>query len=315
MSWPRRCAGTLGALVVLGNAASSHVPRADEDLHLRITAAVQEVEFGVAFDLTVERAWSRALEPEPWEDDRLAPLVLEPKSVVLEDTGAGFHEVRHYRARAFRTGELVLPQVWLRARQADGGTRIAASDEVALRVVSALSATDAGEVELPGPPFPAPRRLAPGPLLLGAGVTVLLAWAIVRAVRRRAQRARAPAAPHVQALARIEELRRRATQDGTSDAAYYVEASRILGDYLARHLDVPAFGGEAQTLLEYLTRSAVFEMQEFRSSAFDREAVTACFASIEHVKYAGQRQSAEQRRQDTDLIECLVRAIAQEPRA
>ena len=48
---------------------------------MRVTAERTDVEFGVAFAVTVASAWSTKLVPEEWSDDVLNPLIVELEDV------------------------------------------------------------------------------------------------------------------------------------------------------------------------------------------------------------------------------------------
>jgi hypothetical protein len=74
---------------------------AEEDLALRISIDRDEVDLGRAFPLTVTLVWNKSLEPEPWEEHRLAPLVVRLEETTRRENATHFEETRRYRAYAF----------------------------------------------------------------------------------------------------------------------------------------------------------------------------------------------------------------------
>jgi len=182
---------------------------------LRVTAAVDEVELGRAFPLTVVRA-GRAL-PE-WDDAALAPLHVRLRESSRREQGGLVEETRRYDAYAFTLDDLKEP--------------------VPLRVKRALDPEDPGPAELPEP-LPARSRW----YLWLAGAAVALA-AVAAIARRPSRPARplppaepAPEPPHTAALERLARLRAGAPRTPED----FVETAALLRDYVGARFDTDAF--------------------------------------------------------------------------
>jgi len=227
-------------------AAVCGVTRAQEpaaaELSLHVAAEAAEVGLGRAFELTVTRGWSRALEPEPWSDAALAPLVVRLEAAQRREMGGRVEETLRYRAFAFALEEVVVPAATVRAAPRPGergAAREAAGNELRLRVRGALDPAAPGEVELPSDLLEVPRP-ARRAWLLGAAALAIAAIAGLLARRARARARLAPSAPpapppvspHERALGRLRILRER-TRGGLADAAeVHLAASAIVREWL-----------------------------------------------------------------------------------
>ena len=137
---------------------------------LRVLALPESVDFGVPFEIVVERDWPADASPPRWSPEMLEPLRVETRSRALEELatpgGARVVEKRSLRAWAFAVGELSV-------------------GERALEVRGALDPAAPGAFEEPALPQPAPPV---GVLLTRAVALLLLAAAsvfLVATLRRR----------------------------------------------------------------------------------------------------------------------------------
>jgi hypothetical protein len=229
------------AIAGCGGSGAAPSPPADAELFVRVTAEAPggTVDFGRAFPLEVVRAWREPLEPIPWDERALDPLVVRLVESERSETASHVVETRRYAAYAFERGEVVVAAPEIVARPRGGGReRRAAGAELRLDVRGALPDPAApGEVEPPGD-----LRSEPFPWLLaaaaagGAAAAAALA-AIALARRRRAGPGEAPAprgtTPAERALARLDALRSRAPRSRDEEAAFHLEAAALLRDYLA----------------------------------------------------------------------------------
>jgi hypothetical protein len=186
-----------------------------EGAPLRVTAAVDAIELGRAFPLTVVRTWNKG--EAPGEPD-LAPLAVRLLDSTRREQGGRVQEVRRYTAHAF------------------GDVRLPGLD---LEVQRTLDPAAPGPVELPER---APARF-PWEFALGA-VAALALFLVLRA-RRTAPPpppaaeppAEAPPPAHERALERLAQLRQRIDADAEE---FYGEATALLRDYVGERFDVGA---------------------------------------------------------------------------
>ena len=149
------------ALVFLGGAMWSFgaTPCAAQDVRVRVTVGVDEVPFGSAFPLTVERVYSKGLVPDTWDTEAFAPLAARTVASTRVVDGDHVRERVSLEAFAFARELLTIPAIAFRAMSADGSEELAAASEpVTVRVVSILAADDDGAAELPGDLKQAPFR-------------------------------------------------------------------------------------------------------------------------------------------------------------
>src|SRR5690606_18648508 len=175
-------------------------------LALRVEAERTKLGFGERFELRVVREWDEGLTVEPWPDDALAPLELDPGKVERREQDGRIVETRRYAARLLTVGEVVVPAPFVRARPQGGGEHVLAfADELVFDVASSLGADDGGAVELPFEPLPPPWSWRP--LALLAIATVGLASWFVRQRRRRPAPPAPPVPPATLALDELARLR------------------------------------------------------------------------------------------------------------
>lgn len=162
-----------------------------EDLLLSVAVGAERVVPGQAFPVTVVRQWSRDLEPAPWEERALAPLVLRLEARERHEDGRRVRETLRYRGYAFSRTDLRIPAAVLEATPRGGGpVRRTSSARVRLPVVPEVPTAAPGAPELPGGPLAEP--VAAWPWWAGAG---LLCGALLGLLRRRVARRAPPPAP------------------------------------------------------------------------------------------------------------------------
>ncbi len=266
-----RRAGALLALLAL--AACGAPPPADgPELLLRVLpgagTADDPVLPGRAFPLTVERRWSRELEPAPFEERALAPLVLRLDHVERREQGGAVTELRRYAAYAFALGDVRVPAAVMTARPRAGGPeRRATSARLRLTVAPTLDPRAPGAPEPPGglPPGPAPGLLP----LTGAALPLALLVALrLRARRRRLGAGRSPPGPAPapppeadaaeEALAALERLGAGGPPgpEGPGPAApaqALAGAAEVVRGYVARRYGLPALRRTSPELLAALS--------------------------------------------------------------
>ncbi len=307
------------ALLVLAPSAacgggSPRPPIPDEELSLRIHAEAGEVELGRAFPLTVVRVWAKDLEPEPWRDELLAPLVVRPVEATRREDGRRVEETRRFQAYAFHRERVVVPAPSFRARPEGGGPeRVATGAALDIPVAPALPAGTAGEPELPGEPLPEPT-VEPFPWVRWSARAGLLLVALVLggAIRSRMRRARAlqegpaplappvpPVLPHVRALERLQRLRALEPQGSGEIEAYHVEASALLRDYLEERFAIRSRERTTQELLAApeTTRAA---------QALPRSLLSQALSHCDLVKFARHPSGAPDRARLVEAAERFV---------
>lgn len=274
-------------------------PLPERDLALTITAA-DEVDFGRAFPLTIEREWSAELTPEPWRDEALAPLRIVPLSTSSRSDGRRILETRRVRAYSFVAGRVALAAVPFHATDRAGVTRSVASAPLALDVRAALADPTSppelpDELLLPPSPFSA-TRLAIGAAL--ALVTVAI-WLLARR-RRPAVAPHAPAAappappPRERALARLARLRASDPRDEVTLQAFHVEAAALLKEYVAEGFALPVL---PRTTEEIAAR---------HDGGFETAAFARLLARCDRVKFARAASDATKR---ADWLDDAVRFV------
>ncbi len=279
-----------------------------QDLTLRVTAGVEEVGFGVAFPLTVERAWSEDLVPREWNDEVLAPLVVSLVDRDVQQDGRGVRETRTYRAWVFQTGDVTVPAPWFRARPRDGGLeRVAIADDLRLEVVSALGAGEPGEVELPRGPFPPAFPWLQWTALGALAVAVLggLTWRTRHRLRPPVEApARPVIPPHVRALERLRELRARIPRGREEVRADSVEASALVRDYIEERFAVRAPDMTSEEFLAHPRTASVLDHAH-------RAVLSEFLAHCDLVKFARREPEVADRDRQLDAAEAFVRETSE----
>jgi hypothetical protein len=273
-------------------ACGGGTPLPDQDLLLRVSFHAEEVVPGRAFPLTVVRSWSKDLEPAPWEDGALAPLVLRLEETTRREDARRVQETRRYRAYAFARGDVLVPAAKFTARPKDGGTeRSVRSQRRRLRVVPEIEASKPGPPELPGEPLAEPFRS--GPWLWGAGAAVAL-LALLRWRRRKgtvvaaAPTAPPPVPPDVAARARLEEIAARASTSAAARCVDVVETAEVLRTCVASMYGVHTRERTSEEILAALAGGQGVDARV-------RAPLAALFQACDLVKFAGHESTPEER--------------------
>ncbi len=297
------CLGVRGVLFVAFLWVAGPVAAADEVLAVQVAVPDAPVSFGRGFPLTVVRAWSTGLAPEPWSDQPLPPLVVRLVDEERRERDGRVEDVRRYEAHAFALGELVVPAPFLRARPVTGGAwRHATGDDLVLHVESSLPAGDPGVAELPEGPLRIARPWwTSGSAVLVAAVAAVAALA---AVARRRSRADVPvgrrgATAQERALGRLSALRGAQPSDRDELQAYYGEATDVVRVALEGRFGLPA---PAMTPDEYLAAA----LDGGLLPAGQWEALGEMMAHCDGVKFGCGRSSATVRQRLVDAIEDVV---------
>lgn len=230
--------------------------------------------FAEPFEADVVRRWPAGAEPEPFDVGALAPVSL---ALVDVEGLPGNGERRRYRAVAYATGEIVLPPIVFRARQADGGLLVATYTPPPLSVASLLEEQDPGIEWLDA--FEArPRR--PGLAWIAAGAAALLLGGFLWQRRRTRPGTVVPAMPSPTpaqvALAALQALE--VPVDGASPddvQTFYRQLAAIVGAYAGRGLPVPASTRTSEELLA--------------AARAGRAALRDCLSRCDAVKFAAHR--------------------------
>lgn len=298
-----RLALSLGLLAV-GCEPGPSIP--DVDLELRITGPAEPVGFGEAFELRVDRIWRTGLQPEPWDDAVLAPLVVTTDRIEVHEDGTRHLEIRWLRAHAFGMPEVALAGLQIEAtRTADGSSERAVAPDLRIRVRSGLDGH--GEAfELPEPLRAEPTGTAfcwiAGAALVGlAGIA---AW-----VQRRRQR-RADATPAADVAAPPTEPASPCAATLALDAlggidladpvAAHLLIDGVVRDYLESRFAWPA---RHRTTSEVLTANAVLD----RAAA---DALTATLDRCDLVKFAAHSPDRGATERTVDHARTFVAATA-----
>lgn len=147
------------------------------------------VVYGAPFEFELVRECAAPLELEPFDEARLAPLLVRTLSVETTRAHGRVVETRVLRAHALALGDTPLPEVDFRARFG-GREESARLVWPPLLVESSLAEDDDGRAEMPLELL-GPAR-SPLPLIVGALLAVLTAASVV--VWRRRATAHAPSA-------------------------------------------------------------------------------------------------------------------------
>ncbi len=275
-------------------------PIPEEDLSLRVSASVEEVEFGKAFELTVVQVWDKGLELESWGSEKLAPLTVRLLETERREDDERIEETRRYECFAFEVDELTLPAMFLRAKSAeDGSQRVALGEGLRISVLSVLEDDDSGEMEMPREAFPAPFPWAIAVLVAMSALSVAIPFR--RAFKRRPAVeviAQPPPADEV-ARERLQRLREQPLQNRSQVRAFHVEASAIVRAYIGGRFRVQAPG---KTTEEFFADPAT--IAALRPA--DRECLNAFLVQGDLVKYAAQASLPEERERLLASVEGFI---------
>ncbi|MCC6782798.1 MAG: hypothetical protein IT457_08125 [Planctomycetes bacterium] len=255
---------------------------AQDELRLQIRCPIPVIEFGRAFTIEVERAWRTDLEPEPWRDAVLSPLVVVTEDVALRTEGSHSVETRRLRAHAFVRDAVIVPAPSFRARDRAGREFVATTTALELVVQSALPDGAPSAPELPGGLLPLPRSPWDRPLRIAFGVAALvgLAAATKLLVARARRRPVAPARPPFErAMARLGSLQGAAMMDAAAREGAWTALATTLRDWFGARYRIAAGDRTSDELLALLDAKRVL-------SPPARQALAAILARCDLVKFA-----------------------------
>ncbi len=271
-------------------------------VELRLDVPPAPVVPGRAFPLTVVRAWSTDLRPEPWRDDALAPLVVREVATVAreeraDDSGAPARRVeeRTFEAWAFSRAPIELAPSFA-ATAPDGQSRSAAPRTWTVEVRPAVDAGDPGAAEPPGELLPVPSS-GPGALEIALALAVLVAAAalLLRRRRRRAVEPRPTIARVRRALAELHER-----PSGGVAAADVAEVARLL---LAVRSGAPV----DERTTEELLAAAV------GAPGIDDASLASILRTADREKFAGRPTSPDEAARLLDDLDRLLAAASSAP--
>ncbi|MFG0319492.1 MAG: hypothetical protein ACF8XB_19635 [Planctomycetota bacterium JB042] len=289
-----------GPVLLLACALAAAPPAVE----LRLDVPPEPVVPGRAFPLTVVRAWSSELRPEPWRNDALAPLVVREVATVAREEPADVSggparrvEERRFEAWAFSRAPVELAPSFV-ATAPDGEARSAAPRTWTVDVRPAVDAADPGAAEPPGELLPVPGG-GPGALEVALALAVLVAAAglLLRSRRRRSVEPR----PSIERVRRtLAELRERPS--GGVAAAEVAEVARAL---FAVRCGVPV---DERTTEELLAAAA-------SAPGIDDASLASVLRAADREKFAGRETSTDEAARLLDDAERLVAAASAAPDA
>lgn len=260
--------------------SSAGIPQ--EDLLLRIHCP-EEVDFGKAFSLQVQRIWRKDLSPDDWRDEQLAPLRLQLLRRERREDGERIEEWLHFDGYLFARAAVEIPAIAFSARNSAGVAAIQVQSEaITIRPSLGIDAETAINAELPNGPM---RQPGSGNLLLTSGLAVLalLSFVLWSSWRRSqgqssgTQESRLSAKER--ATARIKALRPADPQDRQEIRAFHLEASDALRAFLAEEHALPAPERTSEEVLASLGSSNLL-------SAAKRELLDSFLDRCDRVKFA-----------------------------
>ena len=266
-------------LVLAACAGDAALP--PDDLLLTVSVGAESVATGAAFPVTVVRQWSKDLEPAPWDERALAPLVLRLESSERREDAHHVAETRRYRGYAFGLVDLRVPAAVLEARPQGGGPpRRTSSAPVRVRVRPEVPRDAPGAPELPGEPLAEP--VPSWTWWAGAGLAfgTLLGW------RKRRRAARAPVAspPEVpsDAAARLAAIEARASDTPEARVKDVDDVAQVLRGHVARRWGVRTAERTTEEVVESLPPGP-------------RAALATLLAACDRVRYAAHVPTPEER--------------------
>ncbi len=280
------------ALVLLACCGERQAPLPAVDLQIRLVAGARTVRPGEGFTLDVVRTWRKELDPSPWDDGMLSPLVVREDAVERRADGRRIQETRRLRAYAFSLGDVRVPAVPFAGRPKDGGElRIAAAKPLRLRVEPELDPADPGAPELPGG---LPEEDAAWPLwlalLAGLALGGLLAWR--RRLARSVHAERLPSEPEIPAEVRAQEaLARIRAQEAPDPVADAEAVACVVRSFVAERFGLAA---DRRTTEELAVVPGVEPV----------------LARCDRVKFGAQVPTLAQRASLLDVAEAFVRGAA-----
>jgi len=295
----RRCAFFL---IVLGTLPACGGRGAIPEVDLLVTVSVgkTQVHIGEGFPVTVTRVWRKDIEPSPWDDGVLSPLVVRARGVKRREDRLRVEETRTFRGHAFTLQDVTIPPVLLVGRSIGGsGKLVTRSAAVPLTVMPVLDPQAPGPPELPD--APQPRRPAWPTILLASLLALGLAGVFVR--RRFAHRS--SYAPRdesesgrfteEQALSQLEALRAASPTTDDERRTDRAAVAAVIRAYVAERFSIPA---EVRTS-EELVASA---------SAARQDMLRCVLVPCDRVKFAAHMPSDGERVRGIEQAAAFVRA-------
>ena len=166
-----------GQVDLISPSLSGDIPQ--QDLLLRIHCNLQEVEFGKAFTLSVQRVWRKDLIPDDWDDAKLEPLTIKLVTGSRREDERRVEEIMTFDAFLFSRETLRIPAIEFSARTKTGDPALQVhSEALELRVRSLIDAESPGNAELPGGPLeePASTNILYGSLAAILAMLAFIVW-------------------------------------------------------------------------------------------------------------------------------------------
>jgi hypothetical protein len=285
------------------------------DLLIRVTPARAEVAFGEGFPLEVLRVFRRDLEPKPFREASLQPLVVRVLETARRDAGDRIAETMSCEAFAFSAGEVAVPGVVLAAIPHGGGDEVTArSEPFGLVVRPALPPGDASPIELPGDVLDPPAAGIAWRWLVALGAAAVAGAGVLWFVALRRRRAATvpaapahqplPAAAHERALAELTALRARVPADAAGHgeiAAFCDELTRIVRCFLGERFPAATTALTTRELLQVLRGLSVQP----------QDAATATGAILQPSDLVKFAHAAPEAGAPAALLDAAVRLVAE----
>lgn len=319
-----RAAGILCVLLLLVSlpgCSDESEPIADLDFAVTLRVPSPVVEYGAPFPLEVELVHRREFEPAPWNDEWLAPLVVQPLGAVRDENSSHVRERLQFRAFAFARGPVLVPSFDVTAEAEGRSTAIASTEPLHLDVQSALGGRDPQRAELLEPLGPAEERAPFAWWYLVVPPAALGLYLIAVAARRR--RLVRPASvredsamqsesrredPLELAQRRLATLRAAEPADREADRSYHVTWADLVRELVA---SCWGHGRPEQTTREWhaaLSEAGVLPQEQLAG-------LHAALQRCDRVKFAGARSDARGRAELLRAAESLLGRAARSEEA
>lgn len=184
-----------------------------------------------------------------------------------------------YSLAAFSIEEIIIPSLPVLFQWPQGNTGAAQSLPITITVRS-MYPKQGLELRKPRPPRPAGNTVRI--ILLSVILAAFLVFAIYQ-LRRRSRKQKPPLPAHLTALYQLETLGKSVLAAEGRPAAYYVELSRILRQYLAARYQFPA--------MEWSRLAIIRELEQRQVEAKRREMINRLLQETDLVKFAHGRLS------------------------